>query len=246
MTAGKHIGIAAITAEGAALAYTEIVHAAERILGANTHPEITMHSFSLSDFLAVKDDARHKVWADLMVRSSQKLASVGAAFFICPANTNHIVCDEVRDRVAIPWLHIAEIVVQEALRHQCKRTLVLGTQFLMQSEVYSSRFSPEGIETVVPNPDEQQMLHRIIYNELVPGLILPASKAAIHALIREYQKTHNCDSVVLACTELPLLLDSTEIEIVALDSTRLVAQGAVAYSLGMQLPGIVCRCLSGS
>jgi len=234
MNAPRHIGIASITAEGGALAYREIVHASELVLGKNRHPEISLHSHSFSKFIDTSEPGG-KVWEDLIVESSAKLASVGAKFFICPANTNHVVFDRAQSALAIPWLHIADIVATRAAELGCKRTLLLGTQTLMRSTVYPPFFSARNIELHLPEKSEQEDLNRIIYEELVRGRVTETSRNFVERLIKDSIIRHRCDSVILGCTELPLLLEGSSADVAVLDSTRLIAHGAIASSVGLSL-----------
>lgn len=230
----KHIGIAAITAEGGALAYREIVKAFESVLGRDKHSEITLHSFSFSEYTTNKGD-RQEIWGNLLLESSRKLAAAGAEFFICPANTNHIAYETVCTKVAIPWLHIAAVVGEYGNHRGCERSLLLGTKSLVTSDVYPRYFSTQGIEVVLPLEQEQEEVFRIIYEELVRGAIRPESKSYVASLIRKYAAEQKCDSVVLGCTELPLLISESDCDITVLDSTRILAWGAVAKSLGISL-----------
>lgn len=230
----KHIGIASITAEGGSLAFREIVHASELILGKDRHPEISLHSFPFANFTDVLNRPElEETWAKLMIELSRKLALSGAEFFICPANTNHIVFSRVRDEVIIPWVHIASVVADRAADLKCKRALLLGTKPLMQSPVYNPFFEARNIELRLPRIDEQNEIFRIIYEELIRGAVLSSSRNFIELLIRKYVSQEECDAVIFGCTELPLLLGQTEVPI--LDSTQLVAHGAIAFSLGMTL-----------
>ncbi len=236
ITSPKHIGIASITAEGGALAYLEVVHSAERLLGPDVHPEISLHSHSFSKFTK-PNSLQDGSWERLLVESSQKLAASGAEFFICPANTNHIVYDKVLSQIAIPWLHIAEIVAERAASQGCKTSLLLGTKTLMQSDVYPHYFDRANISIELPQSEEQELLNTIIYKELVRGVVTDSSRETVRKIIDRYLSS-GCDSVILGCTELPILVSELPQGATLLDSTRLVAKGAVAYSLGKRLSEI--------
>ena len=139
----KHIGIAAVTAEGAALVYRQICALADKRLGGHRHPEITLHSFLLAEHVNVGAD-RHDKWADLLTRSIAKLHASGADFVICPSNTPHEVYARVAPRLPVPWLHIAQAVRREAQGRGLKRLLLLGTRFTLQSRLYDDLFEGSG------------------------------------------------------------------------------------------------------
>ena len=228
----KHIGIASITAEGGALVFREIVHAAEKLLGENIHPEITMHSHSFSKFTDTIA-TRSKDWANLIVASSRKLAGAGADFMICPSNTNHIEFDLVAEELPIPWLHIASAVAAEAQHRGLKRALLLGTRYLVESGIYPDYFAERNIDVILPNESEIGLIHTVIYKELVRGVFSEQSKVSIVKIIEQYASEAECDSVILGCTELPLLVAPTDISLSALDSTRILAHEAVNRALAI-------------
>src|SRR5690606_37034243 len=140
----KHIGIAAVTAEGAALAYRRICAQAAQRLGDYQHPEITLHTFSLAEHVNVGEGRRQK-WAELMRRSIDKLYAAGADFVSCPSNTPHDAYALVAPGLPVPWLHIADAVRREAVRRGVCRPLLLGTRFTLQSRVYDDVFDGSGI-----------------------------------------------------------------------------------------------------
>ncbi|MBP9837401.1 MAG: amino acid racemase [Proteobacteria bacterium] len=225
----KHIGIAAITAEGAALAYRHICQEAQKILGKNTHPEITLHSFSFSDYFK-NPEHRLRDWQDLICNSAEKLAATGADFFICPSNTNHEVYDLVKDRLAIPWISIAEAVRKQVVKKQLSKVALLGTIYTMQSDIYTKIFSASGIEIAVPCKERQEEIHRIIYQELLLNIITPESKKFLLETIDEMSE-QNCHGVILACTELPMIISRNDCSIEVFDSTFILAKEAVDYAL---------------
>ena len=131
----KHIGIAALTAEGAAIVYRHICEASMRRFGEHRHPEISLHSFSLSEHLNVGSDRREK-WGMLIKASASKLRASGADFMICPSNTPHDVYDDVASSLPIPWLHIVQPIRRKAEAAKAKQLLLLGTRFTLESDFY--------------------------------------------------------------------------------------------------------------
>ncbi len=233
----KHIGIASVTAEGGALAFRHIVHISERILGRDQHPEISLHSHSFSKFSSVTSN-RDQVWSALITESSRKLASAGAEFFICPANTNHSVFDVVQETLAIPWLHIASMVAEHAHSRGYRKCLLLGTRYLLESGIYPAYFEPKGIEVLIPDEASKNTVQQIIYEELIRGIVSTEARAFVVALIKKYSTGGQCDSVVLGCTELPMLIAESDADIPTLDTTNILACGAVAAALGITLANV--------
>jgi aspartate racemase len=222
----KHIGIVACSAEGAALCYKTICIEGANLLGEHAHPEVSLHTHSLADYMKCiyRDD-----WAgvgELMLSSAQKLAKAGADFVICPDNTIHQALSLIEERSPIPWLHIADCVASRAGERGYRRLGLLGTQWLVESGVYPARLASADIECVRPQKKERQEINRIIMNELVCGVLRDESTSMLQRVIDEF-KRGGCDAVILGCTELPLVLSDSNSPLPTLDSTRLLARSAL-------------------
>ena len=226
----KHIGIVACSAEGAALCYRTICSEGSRHLGPHAHPEVSLHTHSLADYVACLDRDIDGI-GDLMLASAFKLQAAGAEFLICPDNTIHQAMDYVTARSPLAWLHIAEVVTAEAAAKGHRRVALLGTQWLMESDVYPVRLLARGITCIRPNPAERNRLDEIIMTELVYGVFEPESIAYVEKVIARLKEEEDCDAVALACTELPLILSDANSALPTLDSTRLLARAALAHAL---------------
>ena len=225
-----HIGIVACSTEGAALCYRTISFIGSQKLGQHDHPEVSLHSFPLAQYMKSIDANDWAGVAELMLASAEKLAKAGADFLICPDNTVHQAFDLVEHRSPRPWLHIARAVAAEAKRNGYRRLAVLGTRYLMEGPVYREALKAAGIEHRVPGPEQRQRINQVIFDELVNGQILPRSLAYYVEVIRGL-KDEGCDAVVLGCTEIPLLVTPESSPLPTLDSTRLLAGAAVAKAI---------------
>jgi aspartate racemase len=222
----QHIGIAACSAEGAALCYRTICVEGAALFGPHGHPEVSMHTPSLADYMAhiYRDD-----WprvAELMLASADKLKRAGADFLICPDNTIHQALPYVLPRSPLPWLHIAEVVAAVAVARGFRRIGVTGTRWLVDSEVYPEKLAARGLEYVRPSVAERDACNRIIMDELVRSTFRPESAAYFQGVIGRL-KDHGCDAVVLGCTEIPLIINDANSPLPTLDSTRLLARAAL-------------------
>lgn len=223
----KHIGIVACSAEGAALCYRTICLEGSDFLGRHSHPEVSMHTHPLSEYMRhVKDDSWQGV-ADLILSSAGKLAAVGADFLICPDNTIHQAFDLVIAKSPIPWIHIAEEVASEAVRLNRRKLVVFGTQFLMEGPVYRQQLFRHDLQYKIPELEDRKRINSIIFDELVNGEIKAESRSYFTAIIERMKEEENCDAVVLGCTEIPLLIQQKHSPIPVLDSTRLLARAAL-------------------
>ena len=215
----QHIGIVACSAEGAALCYRTICVEGAQFLGPHDHPEVSMHTHALAEYMKCiyRDDWQGV--GDLMLSSANKLAAIGAEFLICPDNTIHKALPYVQPRSPLPWLHIAEVVASEAASRGFHRLGLTGTRYLVESDVYPS-------ENVRPNADERAEINRIIFDELVYGVFKPESIAYFQQVI-DRLRDQGCDAVILGCTEIPLIINDSNSALPTLDSTRLLARAAL-------------------
>ena len=208
----RHIGIVACSAEGAALCYKTICEGDGRV-------EVSMHTPAFERYVEALDAGDWPAVAEIMLESAHKLSKAGAEFLICPDNTIHAALPLVRPRSPLPWLHIAEVVLEEAKGKGYRRLGLLGTRWLIQSDVY-----PEACER--PDADEIAEIHRIIMDELVRGVFKPEA-VTYHERTIARMKDRGCDAVILGCTEIPLIINDANSPLPTLDSTRLLARAAL-------------------
>jgi aspartate racemase len=226
-----HIGIIGCSAEGAALCYRTICEEGPALLGtAHAHPEISMHTASLADYIACLERGDIPGVGALMLASAEKLKRAGADFLICPDNTIHQAFAWLEPRSPLPWLHIAEVVADEAARRGFRKLGLTGTRWLVESEVYPEKLVARGIAYLRPAAAECREHDRIIMDELVRGIFKPASTAVFQRSI-ERMKAAGCDAVVLGCTEIPLVITEQNSALPVLDSTRLLARAALKKAI---------------
>jgi aspartate racemase len=226
----QHIGIAACSAEGAALCYRTICTEGPQHLGRHAHPEVSMHTPSLA---ATMDCIYRDDWqgvADIMLASAHNLASCGADFLICPDNTVHQALPFVASRSPRPWLHIAETVADAAVAHGFRRLGLLGTRWLVDSAVYPDILSARGLRFVRPDTVERDEMNRIIMDELVCSIFRPQAVTWFQRVITRMRDA-GCDAVVLGCTEIPLIIGDGNSPLPTLDSTRLLARAALRRAI---------------
>jgi aspartate racemase len=226
----KHIGIIAVSSEGAALCYRTICQEAPAVMGKFAHPEVSMHTHSLSHYMDYIEKDNWDGVASLMVSSARKLAAAGADFAICPDNTVHRSFEKVIKLSPIPIISITETVAKECQSKGHKKVGVLGTKYTMQGSLYRDALSELKIETVVPDENDQESINAIIFDEMVLGKITENSSKHMIEVIQKL-KNSGCDAVILGCTEIPLFVDSKNSPLPVVDSTRLLARKALKYSL---------------
>jgi aspartate racemase len=222
----QHIGIVGCSAEGAALCYKTICAEGAQLLGPHAHPEVSMHTPSLAEYVECLDRGDLQGVGELMLDSAHKLAKTGADFLVCPDNTIHQALPLIEARSPLPWLHIAEVVAAEAVERGFSRLGLTGTRWLVDSEVYPEKLAARGLICMRPSDAERDDIQRIIMDELVYGMFKPEAVARFQQVIGR-MKDDGCDAVILGCTEIPLIIDEANSPLPLLDSTRLLARAAL-------------------
>lgn len=226
----KHIGIVACSAEGAALCYRTLCVEGAELMGRHGHPEVSLHTYPLSDYMRCIEADDWAGVGELMVASARKLEAMGAELLICPDNTIHQAFHLVESRTRSPWLHIAEVVAAEAERRGFARLAILGTRFLVEGPVYPEKLAARGLAYRLPSPAEREQINRIIFDELVYGKMEDSSRQVFVNVIARLRE-RGCDAVVLGCTEIPLIVTPEVSPLPPLDSTRLLARAALRKAI---------------
>ncbi|GAB2880109.1 aspartate/glutamate racemase family protein [Microbulbifer echini] len=222
----KHIGIVGCSAEGAALCYKTICTESGKYLGEHAHPEISMHTHSLARYVEYLDSSDFQGISDLMLSSADKLKSQGADFLICPDNTIHQAYEYVVERSPLPWLHISDGVIAAAISKGYKKLGLLGTHWLVESDVYPAKLSDAHLSWLRPPQETITRIGYLIMNELVNGIYRVESVKYFQDTIRSLKEA-GCDAVILGCTEIPLIINDSNSALPTLNSTHLLAQAAI-------------------
>jgi aspartate racemase len=212
--------------------YGRIITLYRQRTGDGSYPQFIINSINLKKGLDFMDADNLTGMADFLVEEIGKLARAGATFGLISANTPHVVFDEVASKSPIPLISIVEATCAEAKVQKLKRLALFGTRYTMQATFYSKVFSREGIELLTPDPEDQTYVHDKYLNELIPGKFLPETRAGLVAIVDRMKAKHDIDGVILAGTELPLILRDSEHEgIPFLDTTQIHCEAAVTEML---------------
>jgi aspartate racemase len=175
-----------------------------------------------------KWDELDKIMAD----AAKRLERAGADVVVLCTNTMHLCEDAIRKSISIPFLHIAEAVGQAIINKGISKVALLGTRFTMEKDFYKKTLLEKfGVETIIPNQQEREIIHSIIYNELVQGIIKEDSRATYVRIIDRLQN-EGAQGVILGCTEIPLLISDKDVKIPVFDTTTIHAEKAVEWALG--------------
>ena len=208
--------------------YQRIIALFRERTGDRHYPEFVIVSVDLRKGLDFMDANDLSGMADYLLQAIGTLARAGANFGLISANTPHIVFDEVASQSPIPLISIVEATCAAAKARELKRLALFGTRYTMQASFYPKVFSREGIELLVPEPNDQNWIHDKYFSELVPGIFLPETRAGLIAIVDRIKAKSNIDGVILAGTELPLILcDPHHNGIPFLDTTKIHVETAV-------------------
>jgi len=226
-----HIGIVAHSAEGAALCYRTAVHEGIRRMGPHNHPEITLTGVAMHQALQAWEQLDLDALRAIFAADAAKLAAAEADFFILPDNSAHVALEAAGPAFALPCLHIAEVVAEQALTEGRGRIGILGTHWTMSGPVYPGAFARRSIGWEIPPEADRAIVHDVIMDELCLGIFRDEARAEYQRIIAGLGD-RGCDAVALVCTEIPLLIDAETSPLPILDSTWLLAGAAVEVALG--------------
>jgi aspartate racemase len=227
----KTIGmIGGMSWESSLLYYRLINQSINRRLGGLHSAKLLMLSVDFEPLEKLQHAGDWDCAAEILVDAARRLEAAGADFILIATNTMHQVADAVAGAVAIPLLHIADATAAVLKQDQVRRVGLLGTAFTMELDFYRERIEQSGIEVVVPELHDRQMVHDIIYQELCQGKIDDDSREVYLAIIDRLRE-QRIDGVILGCTEIGMLVDSRHTDIRLYDTTEIHAAQAVEFAL---------------
>ncbi len=228
----QHIGIVAVSPEGAALFYQKVTRLASRMFPPDQHPRISLHNEPLVHYLeAIRHDDWHLV-GKLLRRSADTLARCGAEFCLTPdhAVQHGVYLAEVGS--PIPWLRMTELVAQAVVADGRRTVGIVGTRIVTRASTYQTALGLRGVRLIPPDEQEADALDRIIFDELVYGRVSPASQRVFLDVIRRLAD-NGCEGVILGCSEAPLVVNEQNSVLPLYDPSELLAVGAVRQAMAV-------------
>jgi aspartate racemase len=190
-----------------------------------------MYSVDFAEVGVLQHQAKWAEAAEMLIGAAKNLENGGADFIVLCTNTMHKVAEEIQANVKIPFLHIADATAQRVKDSGIQNIGLLGTRFTMEEEFYKGRLEQKyGLNVCIPNAQERETIHRVIYNELVVGKIEQHSKEQ-YIGIMEQMVNQGAEGVILGCTEIGLLVHQEDSRVPLFDTTRIHAEAAVEYAL---------------
>ncbi|MFF5264712.1 aspartate/glutamate racemase family protein [Actinomadura viridis] len=200
-------------------------------LGPHMHPDVTLDCVAMGHSMQAWEDGDHPAIREVLATSVRRLAKAGADFFVCPDNTAHLALEAPGPELALPGLHIAEVVAERAALEGRRRVGVLGTKYLMGGTLYPRALAAHGIECRLPEAADRLLVDEIIFEELVNGVFTDRARREYVRIIEGFE-AEGCDAVALVCTEIPLLITPEVSPLPTLPSTTLLASAAYETATG--------------
>lgn len=207
--------------------YKAITSKVQAALGGENFPPLVIDSLNLQEVYDLVEAKQWEAFAEVFILSVQRLVKAGAELGALGANTAHIVFDEVQQASQIPLISIVDTTRKHAQSKGYKKVLLFGTAFTMSHPHYPKALASCGIETILPDARQQNQIHQIIFPNLQAGIVCPEQKKAILALAEELIRSTQAEALILACTELPLIIKPEDLDIPVIDTTQVHIEAIV-------------------
>jgi len=192
-----------------------------------SYPEIVINSIDMAEMLAYVSNGDWDALTNMLLGAIKNLADAGADFVAIASNTPHIVFDRVREKSVLPLISIVEKTCAAVRRKGCKKVIVIGTRFTMSNGFYTEAFKKDNITAIVPSENDQETIHGIIFPKLEDGIVVPEDKQKMLAIVNGLLRLHHADGLVLACTELPLMIKDSDLDTLIFNTTQIHIESIV-------------------
>jgi aspartate racemase len=229
----KTIGLIGGMSWESSIEYYRIINEATKLqLGGLHSAKSVMYSVNFAEIEALQHQNRWQEAGVLVVTAAQRLEQAGADFVVLCTNTMHKLADEIEANIQIPLLHIADATAAKIQSCGIQRIGLLGTRFTMEQDFYRGRMvNRYGLEVLIPNQQEREVIHRVIYEELCLGVIKSESKRRYIEIMNRLIES-GAEGIILGCTEIELLVHAEDAAVPLFPTTRIHAEAAVETALG--------------
>ncbi len=222
--------IGGISYHSTAAYYKLVNEQVNELAGANHAAKLVLYSVNYNDFKQLQSNNDWKAISTMLSDIAIKLENVGADCIVLCCNTAHLIAADIKRKINIPFLHIADETAKEIVKHKLKKVALLGTKFIMEDTFFSASLGNYGIDTILPNSNEQEVIHATILNELAKGFLSDESRNKIRSILLNL-KEKGAEAVILGCTELGLFLNDADCELLFFDTLNIHAKAAVDFAL---------------
>ncbi|MBU1250347.1 MAG: aspartate/glutamate racemase family protein [Actinobacteria bacterium] len=216
--------------QSSALYYSLVNELVAERLGGVHSADLVMVSVDFAEVERLQAAGDWAAASDLLAREAQGLEAAGAEAIVLCTNTMHLVAPAIEEAVSIPLLHLADVTARAVSAAGLDRVGMLGTRFTMQQPFLRDRIASHGLDVLVPEPDDQEVVHRVIYEELVRGVVSEQSRAEYLRII-DRLVAQGAQGIVLGCTEIEMLIEQHHVARPLFPTTRLHAEAAVEWAL---------------
>ncbi len=231
----KTIGLIGGMSWESSIVYYELINKKVRtLLGGHHSCQSLMYTVDFDHIVKLQHADKWEELDIIMADAAKRLEAGGADIVVLCTNTMHLCSEAIKKSISIPFLHIAEATGMEISNRSISKVALLGTRFTMEKDFYKKVLADMfGIEVIIPNKEEREIIHQIIYEELVHGQIKDESREAYKTIIKNLEK-QGAEGVILGCTEIPLLISDSDVDIPTFDTTGIHAEKAVEWALNSQ------------
>ena len=227
----KTIGlIGGMSWESSMTYYKVINETVKNKLGGLHSAKCIMYSVDFYEIEKCQADGNWEKSGEILGETAYNLEKAGADFIVICTNTMHKVINQIKERISIPVLHIAEMTAEKILEKKMKNIALLGTKYTMEQDFYKSKLIEKGINVIIPDKNDIEIINKVIYDELCLGIINPESKVKYLEIVKTL-KQKGAEGIILGCTEIGLLIKNEDTDIPLFDTALIHAEQAAIYSI---------------
>lgn len=199
-------------------------------LGGLEFPQCVIYSFNYAEIKKYSNTDNWEMTFQLILKACNDLKSCGITGIVLCANTMHLIADRLEQETGLPVIHIATATATEIEKAGLKKVGLLGTKFTMELDFFKSKLLAKGIEVIIPNEDDREFLHQTIYDELGKGIFSEQTKQRYLNIISDLMND-GAEGIVLGCTEIPLIIQQSDVPVPIFDTTLLHSRAAIEFAL---------------
>lgn len=228
----KTIGLIGGMSWESSIEYYRIINQSVREkLGGVHSAKCVMVSVDFAEIERLQHQGKWEDTREILIESAKSLEKSGSDFIVLCTNTMHKVAEDIQTHIGIPLLHIADATAQRVIESGIRKVALLGTRFTMEENFYKGRLMRKyNLDVLIPDPEEREIIHNVIYHELVVGKIQPQSRDQYLEIIMR-MIGEGAEGIILGCTEIGLLVKQSDCPVPVFDTTRIHAEAAVAFAL---------------
>ena len=229
----KTIGMIGGMSWESTLTYYQLINeGVKKSLGGLHSAKICLFSVDFDEIEKLQHSGKWDKAAEILTQAAKKIQLCGADFLVICTNTMHKLAPEIQSGISIPILHIADATAEKLKKDGVAKAGLLGTKFTMEQDFYRARFKEKyGIDVIVPDEKDRDLVHNVIFKELCLGEIIESSRKEFIRIIDNLKK-RGAEAVILGCTEIPLLIKQKHTDLPVYDTTKIHAEAAVKMAVG--------------